>query len=107
MFNYKIEKKPTTWQIGIDRGSYSDYDEMYYFVSANSSEEAWFFFKKFLENAKPDWYESNRVFYKNEVLIGDKWLDNKFNTLGDSYDDSSDWEVQSIEMLEVMHIHEL
>lgn len=44
---YKIETKPTLWQVCLQQGAYSDRDEQDYFIRANDRDEAWHLFKKF------------------------------------------------------------
>ncbi|MGW5074038.1 hypothetical protein [Rhodococcus sp. NPDC004095] len=47
MSDYKIETKPTLWEVSLNQGAYSDRTEEHYFLRANDRLEAWNLFKKF------------------------------------------------------------
>ena len=50
---YKVEMKPTIWEVTLERGSYSDRTEEHLFFSGNTQEEVWEFFKRYeTENNK-------------------------------------------------------
>lgn len=47
--DYKVEWKPTLWEVILSEGHYSDYNEHHLFFQANSEEEVWHFLKRYLK----------------------------------------------------------
>ncbi|WP_139319461.1 hypothetical protein [Gordonia sp. CNJ-863] len=45
--DYKVEVKPTLWEVVLEQGAYSDRDEEHHFIRANDREEAWALFKRY------------------------------------------------------------
>lgn len=97
---YKIEKKPTLWHIDLRRGAYSDRTEDHVFIGANSAEEAWLFFTKYLDTINDLYY--SRIFWKKKKFI----LESCENKSGDYSDFYDDW-VAEIGMLEVLYTHSI
>lgn len=52
--DYKIEVKPSYWQVSLYSGEYSDRRERHDFIAANSDEEAWDLFCRYWEEEKKD-----------------------------------------------------
>lgn len=48
--DYKIECKPTYWDVMLTRGEYSDYEEQHLYIAGNSQEEVWGFLCRFLDS---------------------------------------------------------
>ncbi len=55
--DYKIEMKPTYWEVTLERGAYSDREEEHLYFCANSQEEVWHFLKRYLNDIwnREDW----------------------------------------------------
>ena len=55
--DYKIEMKPTYWDVTLEKGCYSDREEEHLYFCANSQEEVWHFLKRFLNDIwnNEDW----------------------------------------------------
>jgi len=99
---YKIEMKPTYWEVIIESGCYSDKTEAHLVFSGNSEEEIWEFLKR---------YEDDVCIYDN-LLCGDcsdgaslaiKWNENtylskKFTGNKEDVDWSSDYDIGNIKI---------
>lgn len=71
--DYKIETKPTLWEVTLESGAYSDWSLENYFIRANDRDEAWYLFKRYWETEEPAKDNDRRY---NLVL----W-DNEYRTL--------------------------
>lgn len=54
MSDFKIETKPTLWDVKLFHGAYSDYGEEHYYIRANDRQEAWHQFKRYWQDIFKD-----------------------------------------------------
>ena len=50
MNDYKVEMKPTYWEVVLSSGSYSDYSENHLFFAGNDEDEIWNFLCRYIES---------------------------------------------------------
>lgn len=63
---YKIEIKPTLWDVMLTSGEYSDRDEEHLYIRANDREEAWYLLKKYWTLAHAGNYTHCLVYMDND-----------------------------------------
>lgn len=82
--NYKIEKRPTIWQVVLESGEYSDYSVEYLHFRANSPEEAWLMLCEYKDSLRANyifamtWGDKKYAHSdkRKEILSGkDDWKD--------------------------------
>ena len=97
--NYKIETKPTLWQVRLEQGAYSDATEENYFVRANDRDEAWHLFKLYWEDQvvrlkEHEYSRGNLLLYVdfdgNEV---ERFKPSKWSTWASEDDDEPDFDI--------------
>ena len=76
--DYKVEMKPTIWQVKLSHGCYSDYSEEHLFFAGNNEDEIWLFLCRYIEDiAKESDYLCGG--YKLALKYGDKkYLSTKY-----------------------------
>lgn len=102
---YKIEKRPTIYNITVSSGEYSDYGEEHYFLRANTPEEAKFLFKRY-------WKDINgKDTYMNCLVFEDGEQYNPFNKeepdWDTSYGDANDVKIEMLSLICFQDIKEL
>lgn len=97
--DYKIEMKPTYWDVMLTEGCYSDYEERHLYFCANTQEEVWIFLKRYLKDI---WDE------KNCMRISGVSLEDEHCNIIDKYaiqeDDWGDWRA-TIKRLNVIYFN--
>ena len=48
--DYKVELKPTYWDVILERGEYSDYEQEHLYFAGNVEEEIWIFLCRYLDS---------------------------------------------------------
>ena len=73
MKNYKIEKRPTIWQVILSSGDDGfDYNETHLHFMANSQEDAWEMLKEYFEDVvnPKDEYKKKAIYWES---MNKKW----------------------------------
>jgi hypothetical protein len=84
--DYKVEMKPTYWEVILSIGEYSDYTEKHLFFSGNDELEVWNFLKRYmLDNAQKEKRFGEMVIYKDDRFIFSQGND-AYNNYYDRYD---------------------
>ena len=86
--DYKVEMKPTYWEVILSSGMYSDYRETHLFFAGNDEFEIWDFLKRYIDDvAKEDdynWGVSDEyalvVKWNKEIYISKKYTGDKDTT---------------------------
>jgi len=82
MKDYKIETKPSFWEVILKRGCYSDKEEKHLFFRANDENEVWNFLCRYLEDTFVDIYNYDGISHIGAIKIygEDKKIIKKFVT---------------------------
>lgn len=75
MNDYKIEVKPTYWDVELSYGSYSDYEEAHLYFAGNDENEIWNFLCRYVKSQ--DYDENDFVGVENPLAM--KWNDKAFS----------------------------
>ena len=86
--DYKVETKPTYWEVILSSGHYSDYEESHLFFAGNDENEIWNFLKRYTDDVakKNDYLHGVNM---NGLSLAMKWNDERFiskNFTGDKDD---------------------
>ena len=61
---YKIEMKPTYWEVSLRAGEYSDKHEEHLFFAGNDENEIWNFVKRYVKSLNSIYYRT--LFYDED-----------------------------------------
>jgi len=76
MKDYKVEMKPTYWDVTLATGCYSDYTEKHLYFTGNDENEVWNFLCRYAEDKIK---EKDKLFFDWEGKhYPIKWNDQKF-----------------------------
>ena len=64
--DYKVEMKPTYWDVKLDKGCYSDHQEEHLYFNGNSIDEVWIFLCRYIESI----WEANSDY---EAIVMEHW----------------------------------
>jgi len=86
--DYKIEMKPTYWEVILSSGCYSDYSELHLFFSGNDENEIWNFLCRYVDDINKDEDESDFLSWSVNNPLAMKFGDKKY--LSDKYTGDKD-----------------
>ena len=90
--DYKIEMKPTYWEVVLSSGRYSDYSENHLFFAGNDENEIWNFLCRYIDDINKDEIKSEYLFGSVKNPTAMKFNDKKYlseNYIGEK--DEIDW----------------
>ena len=81
--DYKVETKPTMFEVTLSHGCYSSYIEKHLFFAANDEEEVWHFLCRYLESVNEEddgKHYCDASFYECISFCGLVWNDKKYRS---------------------------
>jgi hypothetical protein len=109
MKDYKVETKPTYWQVILSSGVYSDYTEEHLFFAGNSQEEIWNFLCRYMDDIivfERDYTyssvydgEAYLMKFEDKKFIAKKFIGDKEDIDWSSKDDIADVVIQRLNII--------
>lgn len=91
--DYKIEVKPTYWEVTLSSGMYSDYSESHLFFAANDESEVWHFLKRYMDSMITEEESWLSGLDSDGTALAMKWNDEKYlSSKFTGYENEIDWD---------------